>query len=128
MTIVAFRVQAADGRGPWRPGFSHRWIDEEAPVGRLTETVMDLMPIHELRSLPSSMVYGSACRTLPALLDWFTPVERDRLAHLGFHPVRLNADIVLAESRWQMLIGRTRPFHDGATRLQWPRQTLSFLR
>lgn len=117
--VTVVRVQAVDGRGPWRPGFSHRWIDEDAPVGRLTETVMDLVPMHELLCLPSSMMYGSACRTLTALFEWFTPLERRRLALLGFHPVRLNADVVLAESRWQMLIGRTRPFHEGATRLRW---------
>jgi hypothetical protein len=120
MPLVVFRVQAADGRGPWRPGWSQVWIDGEAPAGRLTETVMDLMPVHELLRLPPSMMYGSACRTLPALLEWFTPRECQRLMRLGFHPVRLNADVVLAESRWQILIGRYRPFHDGATRLRWP--------
>jgi hypothetical protein len=120
MSIPAYRIQADDGRGPWRPGFSHVWIEGNAPAGRLTETVMDLVPVDQLQRLPQSMMYGSACRTLSALMDWFTPREQQRLAQLGFHPVRLMADVVVAESRWQMLIGRSRPFHEGATRLRWP--------
>ncbi len=121
MSTHAYRVQAADGRGPWRPGFSQTWIDVDAPVGRLSETIMDLMPIRELRALPDTMNYGCACRTLQGLRDWFTAVEMERLESLGFYPVRLNVDQVLVESQWQMLIGRVRPFTEGASRLRWTR-------
>lgn len=117
--VIAYRVQAEDGRGPWRPGWSQTWIDADAPPDRLTETIMDLVPIHQLRRLPRTMVWGCACRSLDSLMRWFTPRERDTLEAAGFYPVRLHADVVLAESPWQMLIGRTRPFTDGATRLRW---------
>lgn len=120
MSAAVYRVQASDGRGPWRPGFSLRWIDAEAPVGRLSETIMDLMPISELRSLPDDMNYGCACRSLQALCDWFTPIEITRLSALGFYPVRLNVDRIIVESQWQVLVGRVRPFSDGASRLKWP--------
>ena len=72
---VVYRVQAADGRGPWRPGFSHTWIDGDAPAGRLDETIMDLIPIAQLAALPRTMHYGCACRSLTALMAWFTPIE-----------------------------------------------------
>jgi hypothetical protein len=117
--LYVVRVQAADGRGPWRPGWSHNWVDGDAPAGRLTETLMDLMPVEELRALPRSLHYASACRTLDALLEWFTPVERERLERFQYYPVRLCVDAVLAESAWQMFVGRRRPFADGATRLRW---------
>ena len=119
MTPLVYRVQDRDGRGPWRPGLSHKWIDDTAPAGRLTETVMDLMSIAALRALPRTMHYGSACRSRAALFEWFTPIECTRLATLGFYPVQLRADIVLVESPWQLLIGRSRPFTEGATRLRW---------
>ena len=117
--IVAYRVQAADGRGPWRPGFSLTWIDGDAPADRLVETVMDLVPADVLMNLPPGMMYGSACRSVDALMSWFTRRERERLKALGFHPVKLTADVVLAESAWQMVIGRRRQFYDGASRLRW---------
>ena len=118
--VIAYRVQHTDGRGPWRPGFSHTWIDGDAPADRLTETVLDLLPLSHIRALPSTMHYGSACRTMADLLRWFTAIEQGRLARLGFYPVRVNADAVLAESPWQMIIGRYRPFYEGASRLKWP--------
>jgi hypothetical protein len=118
--LPVYRVQAADGRGPWRPGFSQTWIDADAPSGRLVETVFDLVPYAVLRSLPSDMAWGSACRTLGDLMQWFTPRERRTLAALGYYPVRLNADLLLARSDWQLFVGRRRPFNDGATRLRWP--------
>ena len=117
--VVTYRVQSADGRGPWRPGWSHTWIDGDAPADRLVETVMDLLPIEQLRSLPQTMAYGCGCRTLDALLRWFTPNEQARLQEHGFYPVRLNADVVVVESAWQMLVGRRRPFTEGVTRLRW---------
>lgn len=116
---VAYRVQADDGRGPWRPGFSLRWIDGDAQAGRLMETVMDLMPIAEIRALPPTHHYGCACRSLDGLREWFTAIEMERLERLGFYPVRLNADLVIAESPWQMFIGRKIPFAVGASRLRW---------
>ena len=58
------RVQAEDGRGPWRPGWSHTWIDADAPADRLTETVMDLMPVTAIRALPDD--HGVWLRLPPA--------------------------------------------------------------
>jgi hypothetical protein len=80
---------------------------------------MDLMPIDQLQALSREFHYGCACRTLPALLEWFTPIERERLQSYGYYPVKLQADIAVAESSWQVLIGRRRPFVDGATRIRW---------
>ncbi len=117
--VVVYRVQAADGRGPWRPGWSQNWIDEDGPIDRLAETIMDLMPMERLHALPPTMMYGCGCRSLDALMKWFTPVERSRLKAYRFYPVRVNADVVLVESEWQILVGRKRPFSEGATRLTW---------
>lgn len=64
--ITVYRVQAEDGRGPWRPGWSHRWVEANAPAGRCMETLMDLMPLPALRALSQAMVYGCACRSLPS--------------------------------------------------------------
>ena len=118
MSVV--RVQDADGRGPWRPGFSHTWIEEDAPADRLTESVLELVPPSVLRAIPRDIHVGCACRSVEALMAWFTPVERQRLARLGFHIVRLRVDRVIAESDWQMVVARRRPFAEGATRLRWP--------
>ena len=28
MSNEIYRVQDAQGRGPWKPGFSHRWVED----------------------------------------------------------------------------------------------------
>ena len=117
--MTVFRVQDRDGRGPWRPGFSTRWIDEDAPVGRLSETVMDLLPIDTLRTLPRDRHYGCGCRSRDAVLDWFTATERTRLQQFGYRLVVMRADEVLAESPYQVFFARRRPLADGATVLRW---------
>ena len=81
---------------------------------------MDLLPIRQLRALPTDKHYGCACRSMDALMEWFTLVERARLRALGFHPVSLTADVVLAESHKQSFIGRVRPFSEGVSRRSWP--------
>jgi hypothetical protein len=119
--VRVYRVQDARGRGPWVPGFSHEWLEADAPAGRMTETLMDLLPIDQLRALSPEYHYGCACRSLPALLAWFTPAECHRLARLGYHPVSLTIDAVVAESASQLLLARRRPLAEGATRHGWPR-------
>lgn len=120
MRVQVVRVQDAEGRGPWRAGFSQRWIDDDAPVGRLTETVMDLVPVERLRALPPDLAYGCGCRTVAGLVAWFTPKERATLARFGFHIVAMQVDVVLAESPWQIVFGRRLPLAVGASRRRWP--------
>jgi hypothetical protein len=95
-------------------------MDMAAPVGRLSETLMDLMTDEDLALLPPGYHYGFACRSMTALMAWFLPQEIARLQALGFYPVRLLVDRVVKESPTQMVTARRRPFTDGATRLSWP--------
>ena len=118
-TTKIYRVQATDGRGPWRPGFSHKWIEADASAGRLTETVMDLMPIEQIRALPDDQHYGCGCRSLDVLLSWFTPRERVLLFILGYRIVELQVDAVLAESSSQVFFSRQRPLTEGVTFRRW---------
>jgi len=118
--LRVYRVQGSNGRGPWRPGFSRQWIDEDAPAGRLTQNIFDLVPARTLLALPRHFHYGCACRTMGDLLEWFTPLECVRLEKLGFYPVSLAIDAIIAESEWQMLVGRERHFSEGASRRSWP--------
>ena len=118
--VRVYRVQATDGRGPWRPGFSKTWIDGSAPAGRLAQNIFDLISARTLQALPRDLHYGCACRTFDQLLDWFTPVEYVNLQKLGYYPVTLAIDTIIVESDWQMLVGRERHFSEGASRLSWP--------
>lgn len=99
------RIQDAQGRGPWRPGFSHRWMTDENPmIGKpIIVEVKDCEKIID-RALRSGLHLG--CAVHPDKLHiWFTQRELRTLAGLGFSLVDASVCKVLAETETQVLIG-----------------------
>lgn len=102
------RVQDAEGRGPYRPGFSARWVDDDHDSRNpsfMDEFGWDLLA----RERRKGEHYGSALRGTRGLHRWFSVAELDRLRLLGYQVVRIKADRVLAESDAQAVIARRKP-------------------
>ncbi len=106
---MVYRVQDRDGRGPYRPGFSHRWTDDLGPIKLpfADEFGWSLASIPK-RFLPHE-VGGCGFRTLDQLYDWFTSRERRQLARLGYVIAYMAIDRVLAESDNQVVFARLKP-------------------
>src|SRR5207247_592614 len=94
-----FRVQDKDGRGPWKPGFSHRWVEDREDHDKLVPWYTEFGRVD--RRAIYGMAVGSGCRTLEQLRRWFTPSEYRTLRRLGYQAVRLKAGRILAESEIQ---------------------------
>jgi hypothetical protein len=112
-----YRVQDAEGRGPYRPGFSKKWLDEDPRA-------LGLLPWFEefgTRILigTEGMHCGSACRSLEQLERWFSPSEIRKLRRFGYSPVSMIADRILAESDIQLVFARHKPLNDGVQLLDW---------
>lgn len=104
-----FRIQDADGRGPYKPGFSHVWCDDfGAPP---PPTWMHEFPSVLRRMNDETAHYGTACRSIEQLRKWFTPTELCRLQLLGYHLVVMEVDRVLAESKNQLVFARRKPLN-----------------
>jgi len=116
-----YRVQAADGRGPWRPGLSHHWSDESRTT--LQSGILDAFGTDWLKNIPHGWHAGCACRSLDGLMEWFTPLEQERLASMGYAPVAVLADIVLAENADQVAFARRDPLAVSVVPLAWPSAT-----
>lgn len=112
-----YRVQAADGRGPWRPGLSKHWVDDNCDM-RLPEPVQDAFP-DVFRRIPRGWHAGCACRSMDALLKWFSPVECARLESMGYQPVRVVVDKILAENADQVVFVRRKPLNQDVELLTW---------
>ena len=116
-----YRIQDREGRGPFRPGFSHVWADKDFAPGQEElppwpiEFGADLI---ERRGLPGEH-YGSAVLKRRALDRWFSQAEQLRLAALGFHVVSIKADRILAESKNQVVFASRLPFAQAAIILPW---------
>ena len=79
------RMQDADGRGPWKPGFSIVWTDPHGP--QLPAPVTSAIP--NFRSFVmglhrKGLNIGCAVRQRN-VSKWFTPAEVAKLAELGYH-------------------------------------------
>jgi hypothetical protein len=120
-----WRVQGRDGRGPYAPGFSRRWVDDDGPVPPPT-CFEEFGPTLDLAVQRQIALRGGACGC--GVMDpsgialWFTPLERHRLLKLRFNLVRLEVDLVLAQSPRQVVFWRRLPLRIGAVIVTWPRE------
>lgn len=114
-----YRVQhKRDGRGPYRPGVSVQWADKE---GRCDlPTWMAEFGTGLLNEVAPNEQMACAFRDLDQMKAWFTATECERLERLGFALVRLQVDRVVAESKFQMVVARRRPFNTDAIIVPWP--------
>jgi hypothetical protein len=109
-----YRIQNKKGRGPFMPGFSHRWLDEEK------EEEACLPPWNvEFKNLNLIIVkgihYGCGCESLEQLKKWFNLTEYSKLKVFGFDAVMLKVDKILAHSGVQCVFRRSKPLFKGAT-------------
>lgn len=115
MTRV-YRVQDRDGRGPWRPGLSHKWADKDFAPGQQAMPTWHAEfgeDVIERRGLPGEH-YGSAVRSIKDLSKWFSDAELERLRALGFQVVSIGPVRILAESKNQVVFASRVPLAKAA--------------
>lgn len=115
MGEIIFRVQDADGRGPWKPGFSSQWMDRTRPewLAPIYDE-LNIHPHHLGRLVPRGMNAGCGCRTMEGLRRWFSRAELRRLSRHGYSVVRIVPDKILAETATQVLFGCFTSLSDSA--------------
>ena len=113
--ITIYRVQDADGRGPWKPGFSHTWVeDHDEKWFESHPTWWQDFGLTPLKINITGMPMGSGCASIGQLQDWFTPTEYQKLKGLGYQAVKMEVGRILAQSAVQVVFERARPLQEGA--------------
>lgn len=102
---TVYRVQDIDGRGPYKPGFSHRWIDPDNKGQNCPDVFTEFPGLWPLPPRPG-YAYGCAFTNLDALHKWFSPSELSRLFAFGYNVVSMDVDEVLAKSEAQCVFAR----------------------
>lgn len=102
MTLL--RIEDAERRGPYRPGVSHLWADEEGPPPPPPWGVEFGMGILDLRKPGENMQCGF--RDEAQLRRWFSLPELYRLQLLGYRIVEVDAVRIVAESKHQVVFIR----------------------
>ena len=122
ITNIIYRIQDKDGRGPYKPGMSIKWCDEE---GHYSGDYTNLPPfmdefgpsvLDELNLIIS--VSGGACgcgfRSMEELHNWFSPTELERLKALGYSIVRIEAKKIIRSSHRQTVFWCDKPLRKAA--------------
>lgn len=110
MSYTVYRIQDADGRGPWKPGFSKYWVKEREDHNNLIPWFQEFGPVHQTKALVG-LHTGCGCRTQDQLRRWFLPEEYAVLRAAGYAAVRINVDMILAESEIQCVFQRASPLN-----------------
>lgn len=116
-----YRVQDAEGRGPWRPGLSRHWCDAEFGEGvEALPTCFDEFGHDFLarRMLPGEH-FGCAVRRLRDIKRWVSETERARLRGMGFVVVSIRPDRVLVESKNQLVFASRTPLSRAGVPVPW---------
>lgn len=108
------RVQDEEGRGPFRPGFSHCWVDPRSPCTLPTwmEEFGMVMPRHS-----KTFYYGCGVRSFSQIRRWFTDGELKLLYGYGYSIVSMTVDDIIAESKNQNVFRRRKPLHIDVIRI-----------
>lgn len=111
-----FRIQGRDGRGPFRPGLTEKWIGDPRWLER--PSLMEEFNMRDILAKVNMRHMGCGFRTVEQLRKWFDENERAKLARLGFHPVTMTVDEIVAESPSQLVFARRVPLKIGAIAIQ----------
>lgn len=113
-TNTVYRIQDKDGRGPYKPGWSHEWQEMRCLIdGWEKPTFMDEFPgildriNHYFDTIGGH--FGCGFRTMEQLNNWFTPAEIEKLKRFGYSIVKISVNEILAESDNQLVFWCKKP-------------------
>ena len=106
---MIWRIQDAEGRGPFKPGMTTRWLRDE-PDERLLPVYADIPDLSERiakarRRMNGELYAGVACRSVEQLSRWFDERERQALIRLGYQCADASQCFVIGEGKSQIVIG-----------------------
>lgn len=110
VTHTIYRIQDNDGRGPWKPGFSHKWVETRNDHDNLPPWYIEFGPVH-LNAI-SGCAVGTGCMTIDQLRRWFTESEYKTLLSCGYKAVKMTVGRILASSSIQCVFERHIPLDE----------------
>lgn len=111
VSIILYRWQDKEGRGPYRPGMSHYWADQENQSNN--PPFFEEFGAGITKECRPGEAMGCAFRTVEQMRQWFTEEERQRMRLMGYEFGRMDVDRVIAESDRQVVFARRRPLRHG---------------
>lgn len=114
-TTRIYRIQDKDGRGPWKPGFSHVWVEQRDDHANLMPSFIEFGQAHIQEIKLLKLHSGVGCLTVEQLKRWFTESEYRTLQLFGYNSVVIKADRLLEQSDRQCVFARSKPLRKSVT-------------
>jgi len=105
-----YRIQDLNGRGPFKPGFSQKWVQSRPDHENLIPYFEQFGPVHE--RILIGAYSGCGCQTLNQLRRWFSKKEYRKLKKFGYHAVKIDANRIIAKSDIQCVFVRAIPLNE----------------
>jgi hypothetical protein len=109
MVNKIYRIQDKDGRGPWKPGFSHLWVESRLDHENLIPCFIEFRNVKNLSVY--GMHLGCGCLTKEQLKRWFTKKEYAKLLGYGYQSVEMEVGRILGKSNIQCVFERSKPLN-----------------
>lgn len=110
MTII-YRIQDIDGRGPWKPGFSGRWVEYRDDHQLLQPWYIEFPDL----KFEKNWRYYCGCETIEQLQRWITREEYATLRILGYRSVIIDECEIVARSDIQCVFRKREKLTVSAT-------------
>ncbi len=105
---MIYRIQDKKGRGPWKPGFSTKWVEYRPDHENLPPWTIEFInkPIRNSDGkilLYKEKAFGCGCITIKQLKRWFSESEYKTLLKFGYRSVEIKPSRIIAESDIQCI-------------------------
>jgi len=100
--MIIYRVQHKNGRGPFKPGMTQRWAEQEERPGYVMFNYNEYIT-------DKCKYTGCGCESIKQLKKWFTENEYNTLKKLGYNAVKMYVDIIHNSDEFQCIFGRKKP-------------------
>ncbi len=110
--ITIYRVQDSRGRGPFKPGFSDKWVDDNARAFERPSIMQDFGFDFMKHANPGECV-GCGFLSVEDLTKWFSVTERFILRQHGYVLAEVPDCRIILQSPTQILFGRRLRFNVG---------------
>lgn len=104
---IVYRIQDKDGRGPWKPGFSHNWVEDREDHDNLIAAHQQF-GMNAINKILYGEHSGTGCLSIKQLRRWFTKSEYKKLLRYGYKAVKMEVNRTIASSNIQVLFGRAK--------------------
>ena len=102
-----YRIQGDNGRGPFKPGFTNRWLNREE-----SELIMEFIA-PGLHKTDKYKYTGTGCVSIEQLKKWFNKEEYKFLLKHGYKAVKIKADKITIKTENQCIFLRRKPLYKG---------------